>query len=179
MKNSSVFVSLQSFMCHRLSLFIAFQLTNYPSLLKVNMNSHFLLCHVPSVSVIRSYYWMIDPTVLGFLMWASTEQIYLNINENQIYSFKGEIYTLCSACSHPSINHPGVSHMAQCIIRTSLTEQKSVCKWWCWKGWTWIKCTHRFLMGRYFLTAVMKTAAHQKVLCVLACEFNLSCKLHI
>lgn len=56
MKNSSVFVSLQSFMCHRLSLSIAFQLTNYPSLLKVNMNSHFLLCHVPTVRVIRSYY---------------------------------------------------------------------------------------------------------------------------
>lgn len=179
MKNSSVFVSLQSFMCHRLSLPIAFQLTNYPSLLKVNMNSHFSLCRVPSVSVIRSYYWMIDPTVLGFLMWASTEQIYFNINENQIYSFKGEIYTLCSVYSHPSINHPGVSHMAQCVIRTSLTEQKSVCKWWCWKGWTWIKCTHRFLMGRYFLTAVMKTAAHQKVLCVLARKSNLSCKLHI
>lgn len=41
MKNSSVFINVQSHICPRLSFSIAFQLTNYPRLLKENTNTHF------------------------------------------------------------------------------------------------------------------------------------------
>ena len=95
-KNSSVFVSRLSFLCHRLSLSIMFQLTNYLSLLKLNMNSHILLLRPSSAPVIKNYCLMIYPRVWGFSSEEMSGPAWMGVSRNGTATVSGnEMGRLC------------------------------------------------------------------------------------